>query len=124
MSTPALGHVAMMPQYRDSLFEPPVLFEPPLKNIKKYKGHDLFSPERPMKQRRTCHFVESADFTRIGLDLQFESVLKSLLNRAKRKRSTLKPLKRMAELETEGAITAKEETTMTLQEGIMELKIT
>jgi hypothetical protein len=46
----ALGHVVMMPQDRDSLFEPPlprlqktsVIFESPLKYIRKCKEQDPF----------------------------------------------------------------------------------
>ena len=67
----ALGHVAMMPQDRDSLFEPPlprlqktsVIFESPLKYIRKRKEQDLFSPDRPTKRYKTYEFVDSAHFT-------------------------------------------------------------
>jgi hypothetical protein len=65
-----LRHVAMMPQDRDSLFEPPlprlrktsVIFESPLKITRKRK-EDLFSPDRPTKRCKTYEFVDSAHCT-------------------------------------------------------------
>jgi len=71
MNTATLGHIAMMPQHRDSLFEPSlprlhktsVLFESPLKNTEKRKKYDLFSPDRPTKRCRTYGFVDNADCT-------------------------------------------------------------
>jgi hypothetical protein len=62
----------MMPQDRDSLFEPPlprlqktsVIFESPLKYTRKRTEEDLFSPDRPTKRcKKTYEFVDSAHCT-------------------------------------------------------------
>lgn len=71
MNTLALGHVAMILQYCDSLFKllllglrkTLVFFKSLLKNTKKHKEHDLFSPDQPTKQRRTYNFINNANYT-------------------------------------------------------------
>ena len=120
----------MMPQDRDSLFGPPlprlqktsVIFESPLKYIRKRKEQDLFSPDRRSGTKPTNSLIAPI-LRKVRLDVQLESVAKNPLNHVRRKMSTLYSLEMAADSLMEVEITTAEEITTTLQQGVMESKI-